>query len=104
MQGPWLKEQLERLAREDQASVARLEKKIITLGGRPDTKTPEVPSPGSVAQELIRAWENERNCQEILRQQLGLVKEDDVRELLGTILEEKKVHLVILRNVIMRYS
>ena len=104
VQGPWLKEQLERLAREDQTAVARLEDKIINLGGRLDTGTSQVSSPGSVAQELIRAWENERNGQEILRQELGLIKEDDVRELLAALLEQKKAHLVVLRDLIMRYS
>lgn len=104
VQGPWLKEQLERLAREDQTAVARLEDKIINLGGRLDTGTSQLSSPGPVAQELIRAWENERNGQEILRQELGLIKEDDVRELLAVLLEQKKAHLVVLRDLIMRYS
>lgn len=104
VQSPWLKEQLERLARENQAQVARLEEKIVTLGGRPDTQTPEISSPGSVAEELIHAWERERNCQEILRQQLGLLKDPEVKELLAKLLQEKKVQVGILRDLIMRYS
>lgn len=104
VQSPWLKEQMEKLAKEDREVTAQLEEKLHSLGGSTEVSFGVESFQGRVAEGLIQDFNHERECQDLLRQGIGLIKEQKLKDFLSRLLAQKKGHLELLREVIMRYS
>ena len=101
---PWMKERLRRLAQEDREHISIVAEKIRALGGNPTLDISHQPPYGSLVEDLIKDWEDERNLYERLREEMALLPEGEIKQLLAKIREEERSHVELLRDLITRYD